>query len=112
GTYSKTEGRVGDSPIIGSGTWADQHIAVSCTGLGEYFCRANAAHAIAAKIEYGAMTLNDACQTTLAKIADLGGDGGLIAVNRSGAITMPYNSYGMRRASASSTSEDFVAIFE
>jgi isoaspartyl peptidase/L-asparaginase-like protein (Ntn-hydrolase superfamily) len=99
GLFGKLAGRVGDTPLIGSGTWADGHLAVSCTGLGEYFILTGAAKDVADRVRYGGSSLADAARATLAEIAALGGDGGLIAVDRFGEITMPFNSGGMKRAS-------------
>jgi len=98
GTTNKRPGRIGDSPIIGGGTYANNATcAVSATGDGEYFIRATAAHDISALMEYRGMKLADAAQTALDKVAKLGGSGGLIAVDKSGNITLPFNTAGMYR---------------
>jgi L-asparaginase/beta-aspartyl-peptidase (threonine type) len=89
---------VGDAPTIGSGTWADERVAVSCTGLGEYFIRSSAAYQVAARMRFGGETLAGAADAALDEVRMLGGDGGLIAVDREGAIAMPFNSEGMKRA--------------
>jgi len=110
GTFGKLHGRIGDTPLIGPGTWADDHIAVSCTGIGEHIIRAGGASSIAFRYKSG-ITLNDAVQEMLDEVARLGGDAGVIAVSRDGQIAMPYNSQGMKRASASSTSDLIIATF-
>jgi isoaspartyl peptidase/L-asparaginase-like protein (Ntn-hydrolase superfamily) len=112
GLFGKLPGRIGDTPLIGSGSWADDLVAVSCTGHGEYFIRTNAAHDLSARMRYGGATLETAAQAVLDDIAGLGGDGGLIAVDRTGRIVMPYNSQGMKRAAVVSGQEPVVQIFE
>jgi isoaspartyl peptidase/L-asparaginase-like protein (Ntn-hydrolase superfamily) len=111
GTFGKLEGRVGDSPMIGAGTWADDDIAISCTGTGEHIIRAGGAISIAYKIKTGA-TVNVAIEEMLAEVKCLGGDAGIIAVTRDGEIAMHYNSEGMKRASVSSNAAVSVATFE
>ena len=110
GTFGKLEGRVGDTPIIGAGTWADSDVAVSCTGTGEYFIRTGAALAVACKVKAG-VPLGQAISEVLTDIRRLGGDGGIIAVDSAGRIEMIYNSQGMKRASADSGGV-FVATFD
>jgi L-asparaginase/beta-aspartyl-peptidase (threonine type) len=111
GTYGKLEGRVGDTPIIGAGTWADSDIAVSCTGTGEYFIRTGAALAVAYKVKAGA-SLSQAIDEVLADVRHLGGDGGIIAIDATGRVEMIYNSEGMKRASTGSDGSVFVATFD
>lgn len=101
GTFGKLEGRVGDTPLIGAGTWADDAVAVSCTGTGEYFIRAGGALSVASRAQAG-KPLTTAIDELLADVKQLGGDGGVIAVTRAGEIVMSYNSEGMKRASAGS----------
>lgn len=98
GTLRKRWGRVGDTPIIGHGTWADKHVAVSCTGQGEMFMRACAAADVAARVAYASHSLQDAVKGALDDVAALGGDGGIIAVDRSGKVSAQYNAYGMKHA--------------
>ncbi|XBQ16751.1 MAG: isoaspartyl peptidase/L-asparaginase [Oceanicaulis sp.] len=98
GTLNKVWGRVGDTPIIGSGTWADGRAAVSCTGQGEYFMRANAAADVSARMRYADQTLDAAVEGALDDVAALGGEGGIIAVDASGAVSARFNSPGMKRA--------------
>lgn len=110
GTFGKMQGRIGDTPLIGPGTWADDNIAVSCTGIGEHIIRAGGASSIAFRFKSG-VPLHGAVQEMLDEVARLGGDGGIIAVTRNGEIAMTYNSEGMKRASATSASEIVVATF-
>ena len=110
GTFGKLEGRVGDTPLIGPGTWADDNVAISCTGVGEHIIRSGGASSIAFRLRSG-LSLHDAVMEMLDEVARLGGDGGIIAVTRDGEIAMPYNSQGMKRASATSTSEIVVQTF-
>ncbi|MDU0371882.1 isoaspartyl peptidase/L-asparaginase family protein [Hymenobacter endophyticus] len=113
GMTNKRYGRVGDAPIIGCGTYADnQSCAVSCTGWGEYFIRATVARDIAARMEYGQQPLQQAAQATIDKVAKLGGDGGLIAVDQAGNITLPFNSEGMYRAYIRGNGERQVLIYK
>lgn len=110
GTFQKLQGRVGDTPIIGAGTWADDSVAVSCTGVGEFFIRTAAAVAVSHGLETG-LSLTEAVDAVLADVASLGGDGGIIAVAANGEIAMRYNSEGMKRASVSSDEPISVATF-
>jgi len=98
GTYGKMPGRVGDTPIPGAGAWADSQVAVSSTGLGEFFLRTAAAAQIAFRMRFGQQTLDAAAQAALAEISALGGDGGVICVSADGQIAMPYVTGGMKRA--------------
>ena len=112
GTFNKPPGRIGDTPLIGAGTWADDLVAVSCTGVGEAFMRTCAAHDIAARMRYGNATLDAAARAALEDVLQCGGDGGVIAIDRQGHITMPYNSQGMKRAAISSSMVATVRVFE
>ena len=98
GVLGKTPGRVGDSPIIGSGCWADERVAVSCTGQGEYFMRAAAAADVSARMHYAGASLDEASDSAVADVARLGGQGGLIAVDRRGRVATPFAAEGMKRA--------------
>ena len=111
GLLNKTPGRVGDSPIIGAGTWADEAVAVSCTGEGEYFMRVAAAASVAARVKYGAEPLSAAAQGIIDEVSALGGRGGLISVDAAGNIATPYNSTGMKRAIADANGRFEVKIF-
>jgi L-asparaginase / beta-aspartyl-peptidase len=98
GTTNKKSGRVGDSPIIGGGTYANNATcAISCTGDGEFFIRAAVAHNVSALIEYRGMKLEEAAQMALDKAKKLGGEGGLIAIDKHGNIALPFNTSGMYR---------------
>lgn len=110
GTFGKLEGRVGDTPLIGTGTWADDDIAISCTGTGEHIIRAGGAVSIACRYKSG-MRLEEAIEAMLAEVNRLGGDAGVIAVTRNAEIATPYNSAGMKRASVSTLETLTVATF-
>jgi beta-aspartyl-peptidase (threonine type) len=107
----KIPGRVGDSPIIGAGTYANDRVAVSCTGHGEYFIRWAVAHDVAALYAYKNLTIADAAKQALDKIEPHGGRGGIIALDSAGNIAMPFNTKGMIRGRVSSTLEPWVAIY-
>ena len=104
GVFGKLAGRVGDTPLIGAGTWADGQTAVSCTGQGEYFIRVNASAQLAFR-HAGGQSLADAGDTVLQQIVDMGGEGGLIALNAKGEVIVPFRSQGMKRAWFSGDSE-------
>ncbi|PQZ82958.1 MULTISPECIES: isoaspartyl peptidase/L-asparaginase family protein [unclassified Brevundimonas] len=110
GVFGKMPGRVGDTPIPAAGTWADDHAAVSCTGQGEYFIRVAAAARTAFGVAAG-QTLADSAQATIDRIGGLGGDGGLIALDRDGNIVAPFNSQGMKRAWLTTDGEIGVEVF-
>ena len=99
GTTNKRYGRVGDSPIIGAGTYAEnESVAVSCTGTGEYFIRWTVAHDIAALVKYKGMTVQQAGDEVIQKkLVPVGGDGGAIVLDAKGNFAMPFNSEGMYR---------------
>ena len=112
GLTNKQFGRVGDSPIIGAGTYADNATcAVSCTGTGEFFIRVGVARDIAARMAYARMPLREAAAATLDDVTRLGGDGGLIALDRDGNITTPFNTTGMYRAWQLSDGRAHVALY-
>ena len=99
GTLHKPAGRVGDTPIIGAGTFARNNIgAVSCTGYGEYFIRTAAATTVIQRIEYLGESVGAAAGYALSQVELLGGSGGIIAIGPRGEVTMPYNTQGMYRA--------------
>lgn len=99
GMTNKAWGRVGDSPVIGAGTYANNKTcAVSCTGHGEYFIRGVVAYDVSCRMEYGGMSLEQAADEIINKrMKDMGGEGGLIAVDAQGNISMPFNTEGMYR---------------
>ena len=102
GMTNKRYGRIGDSPLIGSGTFANGTCAVSCTGHGEYFIRSVVAYDVACLMEYKGMTLEQASNEVVNnKLKKLGGEGGLIAIDRLGNFCLPFNSEGMYRAARS-----------
>jgi isoaspartyl peptidase/L-asparaginase-like protein (Ntn-hydrolase superfamily) len=98
GVHGKRFGRVGDSPIVGAGVWADARVAVSCTGVGEYFIRAAAAAQVAFRVALAGQSLADAADAALADVGAVGGAGGLIALSSTGEIAMPFTTAGMKRA--------------
>jgi isoaspartyl peptidase/L-asparaginase-like protein (Ntn-hydrolase superfamily) len=100
GYTRKAPGRIGDSPIIGAGNYADDRCAVSGTGPGECFMRAVLAHDVAARMRYRGESLAQAARRALERMVALGGDGGLIAVDRAGHVAMPFVSRGMYRGVA------------
>ena len=110
GITGKRPGRVGDSPIIGAGTWADDVVGVSCTGAGEFFMRAAAAHAVSAQCRLAGLELGAALAAVLAEVAKLGGGGGLIAVDHHGAVDYAFNADAMRLALADSTGKRVVRV--
>lgn len=110
GTFGKLHGRIGDTPLIGPGTWADDDIAISFTGTGEHIIRAGGATAIAFRYRSG-VALVEAIEEVLNEIKRLGGDAGVIALTKDGEIAMPYNSEGMKRASVASGSPVTAATF-
>jgi L-asparaginase / beta-aspartyl-peptidase len=112
GMTGKRWGRVGDSPIIGAGTYADNaSCAVSATGHGEYFIRAAVAHDICAQVEYLELPLEQAVANVLGKMKDLGGNGGVIAIDARGEVVLDFNSEGMFRGVRTSDGRDEVAIY-
>jgi L-asparaginase / beta-aspartyl-peptidase len=112
GMTGKRWGRVGDSPIIGAGTYAnDAACAVSATGHGEYFIRAVVAHDICAQVEYLRCPLQTAVDSVLGKMAALGGNGGVIAIDSRGEIVMEFTSEGMFRGMRTSAGRKAVAIY-
>ncbi|MBD3769549.1 MAG: isoaspartyl peptidase/L-asparaginase [Rhodobacterales bacterium] len=111
GVKSKTPGRVGDTPLIGAGSWADERCAISCTGLGEYFIRAAAAADVSARIRYGGARLEDAVQGALDDVKHLGGEGGMIAVGADGILVAGFNSGGLKRGLMDSEGRFEVATF-
>ncbi|MGN6869374.1 MAG: isoaspartyl peptidase/L-asparaginase family protein [Solirubrobacteraceae bacterium] len=96
GLHGQRPGRVGDSPVIGAGTWADRHVAVSCTGKGESFVRAGAARLLGALVASG-VALEAAARTVLDEVAECDGDGGLIAVDARGQVALPFSTDAMPR---------------
>lgn len=114
GMTNKKWGRIGDSSIIGAGTYANNKTcAVSCTGSGEFFIRGVVAYDVSCLMEYKGMTLEEASNETIHKrMQEINGDGGLIAVDAKGNIAMPFNTEGMYRAFKTSTGKEEIAIYK
>jgi beta-aspartyl-peptidase (threonine type) len=114
GMTNKKHGRIGDTPVIGAGTYANNATcAVSCTGHGEYFIRSVVAYDISCLMEYKGLSLKEACETVVQdKLIQLGGQGGLIAIDHKGHIEMAFNSEGMYRASKKEEEPIHIGIFK
>lgn len=112
GVFDKMPGRLGDTPVIGAGTWADGEVAVSSTGSGEFFLRTATAVQVAHRLRWAGQDLAAAAEAAIASVGAIGGDGGLIAVDRQGRIAMPYNSQGMKRAALHPDGRITSAAFE
>ncbi|TAE89559.1 MAG: isoaspartyl peptidase/L-asparaginase [Bacteroidetes bacterium] len=114
GMTNKRFGRIGDTPIIGSGTYANNNTcAISCTGHGEYFMRAVVAYDISCLIEYKGLSLKEACDYVVKdKLVKFGGEGGLIAIDRHGNIELPFNSEGMYRGWKTENERTEIRIYE
>jgi beta-aspartyl-peptidase (threonine type) len=112
GLTNKHRGRVGDSPIVGAGTYADDaSCAVSGTGQGEFFIRQVVAYDICALVQYRHLTLAQAVREVIQKLRRAGGEGGVIAVDRSGNIAMDFNSVGMFRGARDSRGRRDLAMY-
>jgi beta-aspartyl-peptidase (threonine type) len=112
GTTNKRPGRVGDSPIIGAGTYANNSTcAISATGDGEYFIRATVARDVAAQMEYRGVSLEEAANNALEKVAKLGGSGGLIAIDKNGNMVLPFRTSGMYRGHVGPDGKFVVEIY-
>ena len=95
---NKKFGRIGDTPIIGAGNYADnQTCAVSCTGHGEFFMLGVTAYDVAARMKYKNLSLEEAAREAIEHLTEIGGEGGFIAVDALGNVAMPFNSDGMYR---------------
>ncbi len=113
GTTNKRFGRVGDSPIIGAGTYANnESCAVSATGDGEYFIRAAVAHDISALVGYKGLSVQAAADAVLAKVKQLGGTGGVIVLDRNGNFATPFNTAGMYRGHIGPDGRAIVEIYQ
>ncbi|HEY5690377.1 MAG TPA: isoaspartyl peptidase/L-asparaginase [Cyclobacteriaceae bacterium] len=114
GMTNKSFGRVGDTPMIGAGNYANNETcAISCTGSGEFFIRGVVAYDVSCLMEYKGMTLSQACDEVIHKrLKKIGGDGGLIAIDHQGNLAMPFNTDGMYRASFQSGGEKLIAIYQ
>jgi len=113
GISNKRFGRVGDSPIIGAGTYAsNETCAVSCTGDGEYFMRSVVAHDISAAMQYAGKSVDAAAASALERVAKIGGTGGLIALDRRGNFATPFNTSGMYRGWVGADGQPQVFIYK
>ena len=113
GMTNKKYGRIGDAPVIGAGTYANNKTcAVSCTGHGEYYIRLGFARDISALMEYKNMNVSEACREEIRKLTELNGTGGVIALDANGNIAMEFNTSGMFRGYIKSTGEKEIAIFK
>ena len=112
GMTNKKFGRIGDTPIIGAGNYADNRTcAVSCTGHGEFFMQTVAAYDVAARMKYNKSSLDEAANATVEHLREIGGEGGLIAVDAFGNVSLPFNSEGMYRAFVTGGGEFVVEIY-
>jgi beta-aspartyl-peptidase (threonine type) len=113
GMTNKRFGRIGDTALIGAGTYADDRIcAISCTGHGEFFIRTVAAYDVVCLMKYRSLTLDDAGEQVVGQtLYEMGGEGGLIAVDHMGNVSLPFNSEGMYRAWITSEHEAQIAIY-
>lgn len=113
GMTNKKYGRIGDAPVIGAGTYANNTTcAVSCTGHGEYYIRLGFARDISALMEYKNQSVTEACREEIRKLTKLGGDGGVIALDAKGNVAMEFNTSGMFRGYRKSDGKKEIAIFE
>jgi beta-aspartyl-peptidase (threonine type) len=113
GMTGKLPGRVGDSPVIGAGTYADNATcAVSATGHGEFFIRYAAAHEIAARMAHGGQSLTDAAKAVVGELGRVGGSGGVVAVGCDGALALPFNCMGMYRGYVRDDGIVYTAIYD
>lgn len=113
GMTNKKYGRVGDSPIIGAGTYCDDRTAgISCTGWGEFFIRAVVAKSVSDLMEYKGSSIAEASKAMIDKVGDLGGDGGLIALDKEGQMAMPFNTEGMYRGAITEDGKIEIEIYK
>jgi beta-aspartyl-peptidase (threonine type) len=114
GMTAKSPGRVGDSPVIGAGTWADNETcAISATGHGEIFIRYAAAHEVASRMRYAGQSLDEASRAVVIDVlAPAGGSGGIIAVDHAGNVSLPFNCSGMYRGVVRGDGKVLTAIYD
>ncbi|WP_277111186.1 isoaspartyl peptidase/L-asparaginase family protein [Chryseobacterium taklimakanense] len=112
GMTNKRWNRIGDSPVIGAGTYANAQVGISGTGWGEFFIRSTAARNVAAKMEYQHKDVKTATQEVIAEIGKMGGDGGVIALDKNGNIAMEMNTAGMYRGAITDKGEIEVEIYK
>lgn len=111
GMTNKKFGRIGDAPIIGAGTYANSQVGISATGWGEYFIRATAARTAAAKMEFQNKNVENATREVIDEIGQMGGDGGMIALDKNGNMAMPFNTAGMYRGAITESGEIEIYIY-
>ena len=113
GMTNKKYGRVGDAPIIGAGTYCNNETAgISCTGWGEYYIRNVVAKTISDLMEYKGLSVSAASKIAIEKVGKMGGDGGLIALDKKGNISMPFNTEGMYRGAITADGKIEVSIYK
>jgi beta-aspartyl-peptidase (threonine type) len=113
GMTNKKYGRIGDSPIIGAGTYANNKtVGVSCTGWGEFYIRNVVAYDLSALMEYKGLSVEDAARIEIQKVGDMGGDGGLIALDKNGNVAMPFNTEGMYRGTVTTNGKIEIKIYK
>ncbi|RPD40874.1 isoaspartyl peptidase/L-asparaginase family protein [Chitinophaga barathri] len=113
GMTNKKYGRIGDAPIIGAGTYANNAtVAVSCTGWGEFYIRNVVAYDLSALMGYKSMSVEEAGKAVIKKVGDLGGDGGLIALDKDGNMAMPFNTEGMYRGTVTKDGKIEILIYK
>ncbi|MBC7654977.1 MAG: isoaspartyl peptidase/L-asparaginase [Oligoflexus sp.] len=113
GMTNKKFGRIGDAPIIGAGTYANNKtVAVSCTGWGEFYIRNVVAYDVSALMDYKGLSVKEATQTVIDKVGKMGGNGGLIALDKNGKMAMPFNTAGMYRASITKDGKIEILIYK
>lgn len=112
GMTNKRYGRIGDSPIIGAGTYANKEVGVSCTGWGEFYIRHVVAHDVAALMGYKGLGVTEATEAVIAKVGEAGGDGGIIALDRNGQMSMSFNTEGMYRGAITESGEIVIGIYQ
>ena len=111
GMTNKRFNRIGDSPIIGSGTYADELVGVSCTGHGEFFMRNVVAYDVSALMHYKGLGVKDATDEVIRKQTEIGGNGGLIALDKDGNVAMPFNTEGMYRGYVTESGKVFIHLY-
>lgn len=111
GMTNKKFGRIGDAPIIGAGTYANSQVGISATGWGEYFIRATAARTAAAKMEFQNKNVENATREVIDEIGQMGGDGGMIALDKNGNMAMPFNTAGMYRGAITESGQIEIYIY-
>ena len=112
GMTNKKFGRIGDAPIIGAGNYANDEVAISCTGWGEFYIRTVAAYNVAAQMKHLKLGVKQASENVIEEIGALGGDGGMIALDKNGNFSTPFNTTGMYRGTVKENGEIEVSIFK